>query len=46
MAKKKPNDTIKPPTNPANLSQNQDKKRNMPIGAETGAGQGAGRGSK
>lgn len=46
MSKNNFNDNVKLPTSVANLSQNKDKKRNMPAGAETGAGLGAGQGSK
>lgn len=46
MAKKKNIDNTIPPTNMANLSQNMDKKRNVPAGAVSGSGLGAGQGSK
>ncbi len=46
MGKKKYTDNIKPPTDPANLSQNTGDMQNIPAGAKNGAGQGAGKGTK
>jgi|GEM_PF-4948204 len=39
MAKKKRPDNVKLPTNPANLSQNQDQRRVVPTGLDKRGGQ-------
>lgn len=46
MTKKKIDENIQPPTTPANLSQNKDKKRKISAGAINGSGIGAGQGTK